>query len=353
MANTPISIIVNLKNPPLNMANKAKAKQRTHDWVNSVWYGQSQLSNLLLPLSGVFAVAAKVRQWQQSKSNVKFSVPVIIVGNITVGGTGKTPMVTTLVNELTQLGYTPGVASRGYGGQAKQPTLVNHSHNAEQVGDEPLLIFSNTQAKVVVGQNRLDVIKELINSQCCDVIICDDGLQDYRFQHDIEIIMVDGDRAFGNYKLLPAGPLREPVSRLQKAHFVVATSKPVPAVSGDCMKLQLAECVQLTNPKNICSLDQFKGQLVHAVAGIGNPDRFFRSLTSLGINVIKHPFPDHAHYEMSDFSFSDQNPILMTHKDAVKCSPLSLDNAWYVPVQTLLPKDFMSRLNTLLRNING
>ncbi len=353
MVSTLIFIIASLKNHLLKMANKTNAKQRTHEWVNSVWYGQSKLSNLLLPLSAVFALSAKARQWKQSKSKIKFSVPVIVVGNISVGGTGKTPMVVALVNELQQLGYKPGVASRGYGGQATQALLVTDAHNAEQVGDEPLLIANSTQAMVVVGQNRMEVIEALINSYHCDVIVCDDGLQDYRFEHDIEIIMVDGDRIFGNHKLLPAGPLREPLSRLQRANFVIATSTPVPAVSGDCMKFQLAECMQLTNPENRRSLDQFKGQSVHAVAGIGNPDRFFNSLTALGLKVIKHPYPDHAHYELSDFSFSDQNPILMTEKDAVKCRQLSLDNAWYVPVQTILPENFMSRLNTLLRNING
>ena len=270
-----------------------------------------------------------------------------------MGGTGKTPMVTALVKQLQQQGYNPGVASRGYGGQAIKATLVNQSHNAEQVGDEPLLIFNSTQALVVVGQNRLDVIGDLINTHHCDLIVCDDGLQDYRFEHDIEIIMVDGDRVFGNQKLLPAGPLREPIRRLQKADFVVATSKSVPAVSGDCMKLKLTECVQLNNPDNKRSLDQFKDLAVHAVAGIGNPNRFFNSLRSLGLKVVEHPYPDHARYELSNFSFSDQNPILMTQKDAVKCSQLSLDNAWYVPVQTILPDGFVPRLNTLLRNING
>jgi tetraacyldisaccharide 4'-kinase len=353
MVSTLISIIDNLKKHPFRMANNAKIKQRTHQWVNSIWYDQNKLSNLLLPLSGVFAFAAKTRRWKQGKSKIKFSEPVIVVGNITVGGTGKTPMVITLVRELQQQDYKVGVASRGYGGQASQPTLVNRSHDAEHVGDEPLLIFHNTQATVMVGQNRLDVIKELINMHHCDLIVCDDGLQDYRFQHDIEIIMVDGDRAFGNHKLLPAGPLREPLSRLQKASFVVAISKSVPAVSADCMKLLLTECVQVSNPKNKRSIDQFKGQLVHAVAGIANPRRFFSSLASLGIRIIEHPFPDHAHYEISDFSFSDQNPILMTQKDAVKCNQLSLENAWYVPVQTILPDSFMPRLNALLRNING
>ena len=353
MASTLISIIDSLKNPPFTMANKASTKQRSHQWVNSIWYGHNTLANLLLPLSGVFSLAAKIRQWQQTKSNVKFSTPVIVVGNITVGGTGKTPMVTALIKELQQQGYKPGVASRGYGGQAKHAIIVSQSHNAEQVGDEPIIIFNATHATVVVGQNRLEIIEELIKLHNCDVIICDDGLQDYRFQHDIEIIMVDGHRVFGNHKLLPAGPLREPINRLQKADFVIATDKPVPAVSGDCMKLQLVECVQLTHPENKRPLTEFKDQLVHAVAGIGNPERFFNSLVSLGLNVIEHPYPDHNHYKMSDFSFSDQNPILMTQKDAVKCSQLSLDNAWYVPVQTILPDSFMPRLTALLRNLNG
>ena len=335
------------------MPNQNKSKRNSHDWVNSAWYGQSKLSYLLLPLSGVFSVAAKIRQWKQSHSKVKFPVPIIVVGNITVGGTGKTPMVTTLVKNFQQQGLKPGVASRGYGGQVTQTTLVETSHSADHVGDEPLMIFNNTQATVMVGKNRLDVIESLLIDHQCNVIICDDGMQDYRFEHDVEIIMVDGERAFGNYKLLPAGPLREPISRLQKADFVVATSKVIPAVSGDCMKLQLNECMQLNNPENKCLLTDFQGQVVHAVAGIGNPNRFFNNLISLGLEVIEHAYPDHAHYELRDFSFSDQNPILMTEKDAVKCQKLALDNAWYVPVQAILPDNFMSRVNTLLRKFNG
>ena len=348
-----IYITGNLKNHLFKMAKKARVKHQIHQWVNSMWYGQNKMSYVFLPLSGVFSTAAKVRQWKQTQSKIKFSVPVIIVGNITVGGTGKTPMVTALVKELQQLGYQPGVASRGYGGQFTQATLVKQSHSAEEVGDEPLLIFHHTQASVMVGQNRVNNIEALINTHHCDVIVCDDGLQDYRFTHDVEIIMVDGDRAFGNHKLLPAGPLREPISRLQQADFVIATSKVVPAVSSDCMKLQLSDCVQLTNPANIRALNDFQGQSVHAIAGIGHPARFFNHLKSLGLNVTEHPYPDHARYNESDFSFSDQNPILMTEKDAVKCKQLSLENAWYVPVQALLPDNFMTRVNQLLRKING
>tara|TARA_R110002096_G_scaffold12884_1_gene45883 strand:+ start:2156 stop:3163 length:1008 start_codon:yes stop_codon:yes gene_type:complete len=335
------------------MPSPGKSSHHSQQWVNSVWYGSHKLSCLLLPLSGVFAVSARVRQWKQNNSRINFSVPVIVVGNITVGGTGKTPMVTALVRELQKQGYNPGVASRGYGGRVIQTTLVESSHSADFTGDEPLMIFNSTQAVVAVGKDRLDVIQQLINKHQCDVIVCDDGMQDYRFEHDIEIIMVDGDRGFGNHRLLPAGPLRESINRLQKADFVVATSKAVPAVSGDCMKMQLSDCVQLVHPQTTRALEEFKGCTVHAVAGIGNPDRFFNSLISSGLNVIKHAYPDHARYELADFSFSDQNPILMTEKDAVKCQKLTLNNAWYVPVQTVLPDDFMLRVNTLLRSKNG
>ncbi|MDW3094872.1 MAG: tetraacyldisaccharide 4'-kinase [Gammaproteobacteria bacterium] len=335
------------------MSNQTKKKQSPHLWVNSVWYGANILSYLLLPLSGVFAVTAKARKWKQCHSKINFPVPVIVVGNITVGGTGKTPMVTALVKNLQRQEFKPGVASRGYGRQATQAVTVEESHSAYYVGDEPLMIFNNTCATVMVGEDRVDVIEKLIKDHQCDVIICDDGVQDYRFEHDIEIIMIDGERAFGNHKLLPAGPLRESIKRLQDADFVVATSKVVPPVSEDCMKLQLSECVSLSDSNNKCSIANFKDQAVHAVAGIGNPNRFFNNLTSLGLKVIEHAYPDHVHYELSDFSFSDQNPILMTEKDAVKCQKLALDNAWYVPVQTVLPDDFMSRVNTLLRDLNG
>ena len=338
---------------PNNSRSKQNAQQSSHKWVNSIWYGQSNLSYLLLPLSGLFSIASIVRKYKQSLKKNQYSVPTIVVGNITVGGTGKTPMVISLIQELEKLGYRPGVASRGYGGNITEPTLVDDNQTPLQVGDEPLLVYQKTKGTVVVGKSRIGVIDTLIQKHHCDVIICDDGLQDYRFRHDVEIVMVDGERIFGNKFLLPAGPLRESMSRLHKADFIVATTKPLPAISADCMKFQLKECVQLNN--NACreQLSDWKGRLVHAIAGIGNPDRFFKGLSSLGLNVIQHPYPDHAMYKVDDFDFSDENPILMTEKDAVKCRQFELNNAWYIPMQTELPEDFIPRLHTKLRNFDG
>lgn len=338
------------------MANQVASKRRSHQWVNHVWYGQSKLAYLLLPLSALFYLLSNLRRCFYScipMLRTKYPAPVIVVGNITVGGTGKTPMVVSLMLELEKMGFTPGAASRGHRRATTETTLLDDTHTARQVGDEPLLIYRNTQGIVLVGSNRIDVINRLIHDHGCDVVICDDGLQDYRFDHDIEIVMIDGDRIFGNHYLLPAGPLRESIQRLQKAHFVVCTSRPVPAVSNDWMKLHLNECVQLNNQEDRQSLADWKGQQVHAIAGIGNPSRFFNGLRSLGLKVIEHHFPDHASYELSDLSFNDQNPILMTEKDAVKCRQFKIDNAWYIPVETELPDGFSQRVHSILRNFNG
>ncbi len=330
-----------------------KSARSTHQWAEALWYGNSRFAVVLSPLTSIFLFLSRIRKWKQSLSKSKFTVPVIVVGNITVGGTGKTPMVITLMNNLKQMGYAPGVASRGYGGSLTQITLINESHSASVAGDEPVMIFRNTQCPVVVSQNRPDAIKKLINVHHCNVVICDDGLQDYRFEHDVEIAMVDGERVFGNGRLLPAGPLRESISRLNNVDFIVTTSKSLPTVSQDCMHLQIDECRQLNNPQNKRRIEQFKGKLVHAVAGIGNPHRFFSHLTSLGLNVMEHPFRDHAQYSLEDFNFSEQYPILMTEKDAVKCMDMEIDNAWYLPVKAQLPENFMTRLKVLLRNVDG
>lgn len=318
-------------------------KKSLHHTINQLWYGENKSAYLFLPLSGIFSLASLIRKRKQQTKQIKFAHPVIVVGNITVGGTGKTPMVIVLANELQQHGYKVGVASRGYKSQASSPVLITEQHAVEEVGDEPLLIFHNTQTHVMVGNDRVSVIQTLMDEHHCDVVICDDGLQDYRFKHNVEIIMVDGERVFGNQQLLPAGPLREPVIRIQQADFIVASSKVVPAISSDSMKLNISEAINLTTGDS-ASLSQWHGSTVHAVAGIGNPQRFFNALRDQGLNVIEHEYPDHAHLNKQDLLFSDQKPVLMTEKDAVKCRHYHLNNTWYVPVQAVLPQDFITRV---------
>ena len=319
-------------------------KQKLHLFANSLWYQSNPIAYLLTPLSCVFEVASRKRKHKQLSNRINFSKPIIVIGNITVGGTGKTPMVSALVMELKALGHRVGVASRGYHGEMKNPTLIAQEHNAQQVGDEPLLISRNTQVPVAVGEDRLAVIELLINQQQCDIVVCDDGLQDYRFEHDVEIVMVDGVRIFGNQKLLPAGPLRESVQRIQQADFIVSTAKVVPAISSDCIKLDISSAIKLNQTQKKKSLRDWSGAVVHAVAGIANPQRFFDALKAFEIEVIEHSLPDHAQFDRTDLVFNDQKPVLITEKDAVKCQQFDLDNIWYVPLETQLPKDFTSRV---------
>jgi tetraacyldisaccharide 4'-kinase len=324
------------------------ARSALHKYVNSLWYGESRLAFLLSPLSAIFYVLSSIRKHNQHSSQIHFDATVIIVGNITVGGTGKTPMVIALVTELLNRDYKVGVASRGYQGTIKKPTLLHNSHTPAEVGDEPLLIFQNTQAAVMVGSNRVMVIQSLIKDYQCDVIICDDGMQDYRFKHDVEIVMVDGDRVFGNQMLLPAGPLREPIKRLQKANLIISTNKVIPAISSDCMKLHIETAVNIHNHAITKDLAEWGNETVHVVAGIGNPERFFNALKALGLNVIEHSYPDHVSLTQKDVTFPDQLSVLMTEKDAVKCRHYDLKNTWYIPLKAEIPNEFLGRVIKLI-----
>lgn len=318
-------------------------KLNTHQLVNSLWYGDNRCAYLLSPLSILFALGSSLRKRKQQTNQIEFKVPIVVVGNITVGGTGKTPMVATLAVELSKQGYRIGIASRGYKRQSNKNLLVNTNHIASDVGDEPLLIFQKCAAKVMVGEDRVSVIQSLIEDHSCELIICDDGLQDYRFNHDLEIVMVDGERLFGNQQLLPAGPLREAIKRIQLADFVVATAKVVPALSQDYMKLHINQAINLVD-NSILSLQHWQGKVVHAIAGIANPERFFKALRLQGLNIIEHQHVDHAALHKKDISFNDHHPVLMTEKDAVKCKQFNLPNTWYIPVNVEFPEDFIPRV---------
>ena len=338
------------------MAKQKQSPATLQNWINRIWYERSLIAILLWPLSMLFWLIISVRKaiyFVIPGLRRQFSVPVIVVGNITVGGTGKTPMVIYISDELVKLGYKPGVASRGYGADINTTVSLHANHSPQEVGDEPLLIFQRTNVPVVVGSDRKQVIQELIDEHQCDVIICDDGLQDYRFVHDIEIVMIDGDRRFGNERLLPAGPLRERINRTSSCDFKVVTACDCPEISSDFLEFQLQELVNLANPAERASIEVFVGQAVHAVAGIANPSRFFNLLISHGIAVIEHPFPDHAIYIASDFEFADKNTVLITEKDAVKCREFNLSNVWYVPVSARLPDTLMPRISKLLKEYDG
>jgi tetraacyldisaccharide 4'-kinase len=264
---------------------------------------------------------------------------VIVVGNLTVGGSGKTPLVMWIAEHLHAMGFSPAIVSRGYGGSAEAPREATIASDPLEVGDEPMLLARRSGCPVWVGPDRVAVIAALrAQHPDCNVLILDDGLQHYRLARDIEIAVVDG-RGFGNGLLLPAGPLREPPSRLRSVHAVIAHdidkaelqryagTKPLFA-----MTLQGDEAHRATDARERRSLRKFAGQRVHAVAGIGDPARFFRYLERFGVQPVAHPFPDHHPFVAEDLEFGDEDPVLMTEKDAVKCKRFAKPHHWVLPV---------------------
>jgi len=317
------------------------------------WYSVNLISLMLLPLSGLFCLLSSVRRILfklHFLSSYKAPLPVIVVGNITVGGTGKTPLIIELTKVLQSKGKRPGIISRGYGGKAQSwPQIVSDSTNAKLVGDEPQLIFQTTKCPVVVGPDRQQDIETLIEQFDCDVILSDDGLQHYKMKRDIEIAVIDAKRMFGNGLCLPSGPLRERRSRLKQVDIILYNG-------GDdnqsAFSLQATDCqpVDSVNLKPV-GLNYFSGKTVHAIAGIGNPDRFFTMLENSGITVIKHAFSDHHDFNNDDLDFADNLPVLMTEKDAIKCNRYKLSNHWSVPVQVVLTLKAKTELQSILNKI--
>lgn len=300
------------------------------------WYGQAitLLVILLLPFSWIFAACVAMRRWLYRNGLCKtyhFNVPVIVVGNLTVGGTGKTPFVIWLAKFLQAQGYHPGIVSRGVGGKKQiTPHRVTVDDSASNVGDEALLLAQNTQCPVVIAIDRVAAVRQLLKTCDCNIVISDDGLQHYRMGRTLEVVMVDGERRFGNNRLLPAGPLREPRSRLRSVDFVVVNSEE--SVDTYTMSLQPTEFISVVNSQYKMTLQEFPRDNLHAVAGIGNPQRFFMSLKQAGFNFIPHTFPDHHAYQPQDLMFTDTLPIVMTEKDAVKCVSFADQRYWYLNV---------------------
>lgn len=282
----------------------------------------------------------------------RVSVPVIVVGNLTVGGTGKTPMIIWLAGFLKERGYTPGIVSRGYGGTARHwPQQVRPDTDPVVVGDEPVIISRRTKCPVAVAPNRYVAARELIKYTGCDIILCDDGLQHLGLERDLEIAVIDGQRQFGNNRCLPAGPLREPVSRLKSVDMIVSNGhagKNQYLMEYDPLPLQALAATDNEQRE----LASFAGQTVHAVAGIGNPSNFFSILRNNGMNIIRHVFPDHYNFLAEDLCFADDLPIVMTEKDAVKCERFVIPDAWYLPVRARLSNAFEHRFSILLQELN-
>lgn len=274
-------------------------------------------------------------------------VPVVVVGNIAVGGSGKTPVVAWLAEALRARGWQPGIVSRGYGRRGRAVSLVTGSDRACDMGDEPVLLARMTACPVAVGADRPAAARALLQAfPGCNVVIADDGLQHYRLHRDAEIVVVD-ERVIGNGLPLPAGPMREGRTRLAEATLVVAHGPLSPASARAAAEVAVVDMVlegETLEPVGARSADAqarpvaaLAGQRVHGVAGIGRPERFFAQLEALGLKVVPHPFPDHHAFDTADLAFGDDAPIIMTAKDAVKCASFDLPDAWQLPVRAVIP----------------
>lgn len=317
-------------------------KSKLHKLINDTWYSTTAFTQILRPLSVIYCGIVAIRKALYSLKilkQTKLDVPVIVVGNITVGGTGKTPLVIWVAKYLKENGFTPGVVSRGYMGKAKSwPQQVRPDSDPVIVGDEAILISRQAQCPMAVGPNRVDVAQTLLKYSNCDIIISDDGLQHYALQRTIEVVVIDGIRRFGNGFCLPAGPLREDVNRIDKADFIVTNGIAMPGEFA--MRYSGKILVNLHDSESTLNLMELKGKKVHAVSAIGNPKRFFDYLRSQGLDVIEHDFPDHYLYTNNDLIFDDGLAVLMTEKDAVKCERYAVQNCWYLPINIEMKKEF-------------
>ena len=320
--------------------------------IEALWYGRHPLAALLAPLSWLYLSALACRRFMYTAGVLpvtRLPVPVIVVGNLTVGGTGKTPLVIWLARYLQTLAYRPGIVSRGYGGSA-QPGVrrVGPDSDPALVGDEPVLLAQRTGRPVAVAPDRVKAAQALLRETDCDILLSDDGLQHTSLARDVEIVVVDGVRRFGNGRCLPAGPLREPAARLDTVDLVVAGSR---AAADEFLMEYTALPVKSLDGRRETELAGLGKQTVHAVAAIGNPERFFSMLRGNGVDIEEHAFPDHHVFSRSDLDFGAAGAVVMTEKDAVKCRRFGLENAWYVPVDARLPESFERKLKDLLEEV--
>ncbi|OAM51864.1 tetraacyldisaccharide 4'-kinase [Methylovorus sp. MM2] len=325
------------------------------DCLQKQWYRRTFWHLFLLPVSWLFRLLSACRRFLYHTHIFKSSrlpVPVIVVGNITVGGTGKTPLVIWMAKQLIRAGYHPAVVSRGYGVSANVISPVYEDSVAAIVGDEPVLMARHLDCPVWVGRDRAAVARKLLQVHPdCDVIISDDGLQHYALQRDIEIVVVDAARGFGNGLLLPAGPLRESEARLKSIDAIVYNggSEASNAIN---MHLHTADFHHLLDT-SIAKSQDFAQKRIHAIAGIGNPSRFFNTLSMMGLQFESHVFPDHHAFQPEDLQIEQADVILMTEKDAVKCRAFAKDNWWYLPVEAVVDESLIRLVVDKLGNKNG
>lgn len=305
----------------------------------------------LLPLSWIFArLAERRKQKYLAKNRWQPSVPVLVVGNIAVGGTGKTPVVAALVEGLRERGWQPGIISRGFGVKnASYPLVVTAESSASDMGDEPVMLARQLQVPLVVDPDRVQAAQYLCEHFSCDIIIADDGLQHYNLFRHIELLVMDGERLLGNELCLPAGPLREPPQRMNSVDRILVNGDPREPVNSKvpCGSFYLTAADLEPVAMDAAGLVPKAGK-VHAVAGIGNPGRFFKALEGLGFEVIPHAFADHHAFSREDINFDDVLPVLMTAKDAVKCQPFADSRHWYLPVTASLPEGTLDHIIALV-----
>nr|VFJ59599.1 MAG: lipid-A-disaccharide kinase [Candidatus Kentron sp. DK] len=343
----------------------------------AAWHDKRHpLGYLLAPLSWLFCAVASLRRLAYRRRFLAArhpGVPVVVVGNITTGGTGKTPLVIRLAGLLREHGFRPGIVTRGYGGKSDHwPRWVEADTDPVLAGDEAVLLARRGRCPVVAGPDRAAAAEELLARTDCNLILSDDGLQHYALERDVEIAVVDGVLGHGNGRCLPAGPLREAVSRLATVDLVVVNHGfgdqdnedpgktgtgaglpgPGPAASPKEYAMALVPGDPLPvvggKPRPVAA---FRGIRVHAVCGIGHPDRFFATLRGLGLRIEPHAFPDHHAFAPEDVAFGDGLPVLMTEKDAVKCRMFAGSNHWYLPVEAVTEPEFGARLLTLLGEV--
>lgn len=315
-------------------------------WILKCWSHQQPVGYGLLPFAWLFQGLIWLRRIYYIKKQTQFDVPVIVVGNITVGGTGKTPLVAALAQILLAQGFYPGIVMRGYksGLKRDEVALVTEQSIAAKLGDEPVLLRKKTGCPVMIGVKRVQVVSELLaRFPEVDVVLSDDGLQHYALGRDIEIAVI-GRQGLGNGFCLPAGPLREPLSRLNHVDFIISENSPTYPHEWQIGRTLSSSLYQVRDPHITQVLSEWRGKTAHAVAGIGDPNGFFDMLRQAGIHVIAHPFPDHYVYKAIDLKFNDNLPILMTEKDAVKCEAFASSTMWAVPLEITLPIEFQHLL---------
>ena len=315
------------------------------------WYAPGGLGALLAPIGwlvALFTVLRRAAYRAGMRRSWRIGCPVVVVGNLSVGGTGKTPLVIAIARLLAGRGLRVGVICRGYRGTASRwPRKVRPDSDPNQVGDEAVLLARRTEVPVAAGPNRIGAGRILFRRSKCDVILSDDGLQHLRLARDVEIVVVDGARRHGNGRCMPAGPLREPLSRLASVDLVVVNGGGDPGELE--MRLEAGDAVNLADASVTRSLDSFGGAPVHAVCAIGHQERFFRTLEAHGLTIVRHPFPDHHPFREAEIAFCDGAPVLMTEKDAVKCERFADARHWCVPVEAALSNALEARLLSILR----